>query len=228
VTTAGDLAALLGGARGRVRTATATLRITQDPHALLRAWATSGPWQAEAAAGDPGVFGIDPEPSTGESRQWVDRAGDRAREERGQLVLIRDGARWWRDAPGIGPAQGSAPESSVEVAEALDRWTDPQALTRFLELASAGEEEAHGRRALRVTATARGDAFDASLTQLGWGAARWELLVDAERGMLLGTTAFNADGDVFRRVEAAALTVDQPLDDALFRPPAPQAGPPAR
>jgi hypothetical protein len=223
VRTAGDLAALLGGARERVRTAAATLRISQDPQATLRAWSTNGPWQAEAAAGDPDVFGMEAEPTTGESRQWVDVIHDRAREERAGLVLIRDGRRWWRDHPGIGPAHGQEPESSLEVAEALRRWTDPQQLTRLLELAETGEEQVHGRAALRVTATPRGDAFDVALTPLGWGADRWELLVDAERGMLLGSAALTADGAAFRRVEAVELAVDESLDGALFRPPGPPA-----
>ena len=64
-----DLAALLGGARERVRTARATLRSAQDPAATLRAWTVAGPWQAEAAAGEYAAFGMPPEPTVEVSRQ---------------------------------------------------------------------------------------------------------------------------------------------------------------
>jgi hypothetical protein len=214
MTTAGDLAALLGGTR--VRTASAVVRSADDPAATLRAWSVAGPWQAEAAEGDPAVFGLPAAPAVSESRQWVDRAGDRAREERGPLVLVRDGGSWWRTHPDLGTEAG---EGVLEVAATLDRWTDPQPLTRALELSFVSGAEACGRAALRVSAVARGDAFAGSLTPLGWGAARWELLVDAERGMLLGTAAFTADGEAFRRVEALELRVDEPVDGALFATP---------
>ena len=69
MTSAGDLAALLGGAA--VERASATIRDWLDPHATLAAWST-GPWAAEAAGGDPGVFGMPEEPYTDESRQWLE------------------------------------------------------------------------------------------------------------------------------------------------------------
>lgn len=212
MTTAGDLAALLGAAREHVLTIRATISEWEDPAATLRAWSVAGPWQHEAAAGDPELFGMRTEPGATESRQWLDRAGDRAREERGELVLVRDGPRWWRQHPTAGTESGEAPQSSLDVAVVLSTWTDPQPLTRALELESDGDE--NGR--LRVKATARSDAFDGALTALGWGAAHWELLVDAQRGILLGTTAFTTDGEPFRRVTASGLSLDADLDDALF------------
>jgi len=212
MTTSGDLAALLGAARERVRTARATISEWEDPAATLRAWSAAGPWQQEAAAGDPTLFGMRPDPGATESRQWLDRAGDRAREERGELVLVRDGPRWWRTHPTAGTESGEAPQSSLDVAVVLAVWTDPQPLTRALDLEPGDEKD--GR--LSVTATARVDAFDGALTALGWGAAWWELLVDPERGVLVGTTAFNAADEPFRRVTASDLAFDEDLDDALF------------
>jgi hypothetical protein len=111
------------------------------------------------------------------------------------------------------------PASTIELADALRRWTHPQPLTRFLELEPVGESEVVGRRALRVTATARGEsAYAGELAPLGWGAERWELAVDVERGVLLGTTAYVGETP-FRRVEALELTLDAPLHDSLFAPP---------
>ena len=70
--TAGDLAALLGGARSRVRTAHAVIRDWTDPFATLEAM-KNGPWAEEAAnTDDPGMFGLPDEPTTLEFRQWVD------------------------------------------------------------------------------------------------------------------------------------------------------------
>jgi len=217
--TAGDVAALLGGARSRVRTARAVIRDWTDPFATLEAM-KHGPWaEAAAATDDPGMFGLPDEPTALELRQWVDLERNRAREERGELVVIKDGPRWWRVHPGLGPASGTEPASSIELADALLRWTDPQPLTRLMELQPAGETEAVGRKALLVTATARPDnAYAGELAPLGWGAERWELAVDAERGVVLGTTAFIGDTP-FRKVEALSMTLDEPFDDALFAPP---------
>jgi hypothetical protein len=181
MTTAGDLAALLGGAR--VTKASATLRSFDDPAATLQAWSVAGPWQAEAKAGDPAVFGLPPKPVTIESRQWVDRVRGRMGEERGGVKIEEDPAL------------------------TLSLWTAPQPLTRALELSFTGPAEVLGRDALRVDASARGDAFAGVLTPLGWGAERWELLVDATHGVLLGTTAFAPGGAVFRRVEAVELSL---------------------
>jgi hypothetical protein len=216
MTTAGDLAALLGGARTRLRTARAVIADWTDPQATLEAW-RQGPYAASAQMNDPGMLGLPDEPTTLEVRQWLDLEHERAREERGALVLVKNGPRWARTHPDLEPASGTEPESSLELADALRRWTDPQPLTRLMELEPAGEDEVLGRRALLVTATARGqNAYAGELAPLGWGAERWQLAVDAERGVLLGTTAF-IGGTPFRRVEAREMVLDERFDDALFR-----------
>jgi hypothetical protein len=69
--------------------------------------------------------------------------------------------------------------------------------------------------------------------RLGRGADEYELLVDAERGVLLRSEA-RIDGDPFLIVEATAVAFDEDLPDALFAPaadaagPAPPAPPPAQ
>ncbi len=217
--TAGDLAALLGGARARVKTAHAVISDWTDPFATLEAM-KNGPWAEEAAnSDDPGMFGLPDQPTTLELRQWVDYQHNRLREERGELVSIKDGPRWWSHIPGMDPNSGTEPASTLELCDALLRWTDPQPLTRLMELEAAGETEALGRMAIRVTATARPDnAIAGEIAPLGWSADRWELIVDAERGVLLATTAFVGDKP-FRKVEATSIELDQQFDDALFAPP---------
>lgn len=201
-----------------VQTARAVVSERQDPKATLRAW-LDGPWAQEAAAGDPEIFGMPTEPFTLESRQWVDVARRRAREERGEVVLVRDGPRWWRTAPGLGFAQGEEPESSIDAAVILGLWVDPRPLAGLLELAPAGDSTALGRPARKLTATADGDAgYAGELAPLGWGADRWELVIDAETGALLATSAYVGDV-VFRHVEATEIELDSELDGALFRPP---------
>src|SRR6201999_1501198 len=105
MTTSGDLAALLGAAS--VVRAHADIRDWADPHATLAAWST-GPWAAEAAAGDPGLFGMPDRPYTDATRQWLDLDRDRAREERGSYLIVKDGPRWWS-----GAESGTEPESTV-------------------------------------------------------------------------------------------------------------------
>ena len=158
MTTAGDVAALLGGAKEKVRTARATISEWEDPAATLRAWSVAGPWQQEAAAGDPTVFGLRPDKGETVSRQWLDRAGDRAREERGDVVLVRDGARWWSSAAGAGVQSGEAPQSSVDLVVVLATWTDPQALARGSTSSRPGRRTAAsacGRPRARMPSTAR-------------------------------------------------------------------------
>ena len=213
--TAGDLAARLGGARARVKTAHAVISDWTDPFATLEAM-KNGPWAEEAAnTDDPGMFGLPDQVTTLELRQWVDYEHNRLREERGTLVNIKDGPNWWSIIPGQAPNFGTEPASSLELCDALLRWTDPQPLTRLMELEPAGEDQ----RGLLVTATARPDnGIAGEIAPLGWSADRWELVVDAERGILLATTAFVGDKP-FRKVEAASIELDQAFDDALFAPP---------
>jgi hypothetical protein len=206
VTTSGDLAALLGGAS--VVRARATIRDWLDPHATLAAWST-GPWAAEAAAGDPGAFGMPDKPYTDETRQFLDLSRDRAREERGSYLIVKDGPRWWS-----GTESGTEPASTVEACATLRVWLRPQALTRALDLTLERDE---GER-LIVSAVAREEyGYAPELAPIGWGASRWELVVDSVRGVLLGTTAYAGD-TVFRRVEAD-VELDAELADSLFAPP---------
>ena len=215
MSTAGDLAALLGGARAGVKTAHAVISDWTDPFATLEAM-KNGPWAADVAnLDDPGMIGLPDQPTTLELRQWVDYEHNRMREERGQLVNIKDGPRWWSLIPGMDPNSGTEPASTLELCDALQRWTDPQPLTRLMELEPAGETE----RGLLITATARGDNGHAGeLAPLGWDADRWELTVDADRGIILATTAFVGEKP-FRKVEATSIELDQLFDDALFAPP---------
>ena len=71
MTTSGDLAALLGGTRERVRTARASVSDWTEPDVWLEAL-RKGPW-AETVGNDPGALGLPDKPTTLTSRQWLDR-----------------------------------------------------------------------------------------------------------------------------------------------------------
>ena len=159
----------------KVTTAHAVISDWTDPFATLEAM-KNGPWAEEAAnTDDPGMFGLPDKVTTLEFRQWVDYEHNRLREERGELVNIKDGPRWWSLIPGQAPNSGTEPASSLELCDALLRWTDPQPLTRLMELEPAGETEGSAQ-ALLITATARGDnAIAGEIAPLGWSADRWEL-----------------------------------------------------
>ena len=125
----------------------------------------------------------------------------------------------------VEPDPGPGPElrhRAGQLARALRRAAalDRPAAAHAADGARAGRgDRGVGRKALLVTATARGDnAIAGEIAPLGWSADRWELVVDAERGILLATTAFVGEKP-FRKVEATSIELDQPFDDALFAPP---------
>ena len=176
--TAGDLAALLGGARARVKTAHAVIRDWTDPFATLEAM-KNGPWADEVAnTDDPGMFGLPDEPTTLELRQWVDyehnraaRGARRAGQHQGRPALVEPASR------ARPRTSGTEPASSLELCDALLRWTDPQPLTRLMELEPDGRDRgarsqgAAGHRH-RARATTR---IAGEIAPLGWSADRWEL-----------------------------------------------------
>jgi hypothetical protein len=212
-----EIEQLLRGARGKVKTARAEISDWQEPHLTLKAW-ENGPWAEAAKSGDPTEFGMPDKPFELVSRQWIDVLAGRAREESGDLVVVRDGPRWWRAFPGTDTESGEGPGSTVTVAVTLAGWLDPAPLADLLAMEVTGDEDVCGISALTVRATARdGEGMAADLAPLGWAADEWILNVDARRGVLLGSTAY-VGGKVFKRVVAKAIAFDEPLDEKLFSP----------
>lgn len=216
-----DVIELMRGASGRVTTMRATIRVFADPQLAGEAW------RRTAMGSQPGVApkrgSLPSEAHTSTVRCWL--APGRAREEteRGGVAVMR-GDRWWRNDPGRGVRSNrDSPGRTTTVADVLRQWIDPGPLLPVLQLAPEGREPVAGRDALRVVATVFPDhAEDMVLQRLGWGAERYELLVDAERGVLLGTSAL-LNGRPFRSERAQEVAFDEHFGDDLF-PPEPPAG----
>ena len=83
-----------------------------------------------------------------------------------------------------------------------------------LELRSMGRTEVAGREAIRVRAVKPG-GWDRPPEPLWWGADDYELLVDAERGVLL-SLASRLDGRAFDVTEVLDISFDEAFDEGTF------------
>jgi hypothetical protein len=206
-----DLEALLAGAPGRVRTLRAVLREWSDPAATRAAIERVAPG---AGAHLPGGA-----PRELESRHWF-AAPDRVREERAGAVTIRQGDTWWMEDPQLGVlANAGDPMQTTTGAELIRQWVAPGAILPSVALTPAGTGEVAGRAALHVRAVpSGGPGATVDLGFLGNYAEAWELEVDAERGVLLGTAALSG-GVRFQAVAALEIAFDEELGDDRFRLP---------
>ena len=156
----------------------------------------NGPWAEEAAnTDDPGMFGLPDKVTTLELRQWVDYEHNRLREERGELVNIKDGPRWWSLIPGQAPNSGTEPASSLELCDALLRWTDPQPLTRLMELEPAGETERgapHHRDRARRQRASRARSPRSAGAQIGGNSSSTPTAASCSRRPHLSATSRSA------------------------------------
>jgi outer membrane lipoprotein-sorting protein len=216
----GDLLELLHGASGRYRTVRLEAREWRHNHRLIEAYDRlvreargSG---GQIVLGDPGEA---PAETEVELRIWFE-APNRVREERleaGRLcTAVANGMRWWTSMPewatvveeGDGWARGA-------VAQTARVLLDPGLLLGSVELALRGRSEAAGREAIAVSATPRPGAQHVGPELLSQGATRHELLVDAERGVLLSVTAF-LDQAAFSTIEVRESVFDAPIDASVF------------
>jgi hypothetical protein len=212
VTAAGhDIEALLTGAPERVRALRAELREWADPEGLRRALDRLMPGAGENVPGGDPVEHV--------SRHWFAEP-DRVREERAGAVTIRRGDAWWMDDPHMGVlTNGGDPAQTTTGAELIRAWVAPGRILPHVELSVVDTAQAAGRPALRVRAVPReGPGAVVDLAFLGGYADEWELHVDAERGVLLGTAALGG-GERFQAVEPAEIAFDEHLDDELFAIP---------
>ena len=216
----GDLLELLHGASRSFRTVRLEAREWRHVHRQQEAYDRA---LRQARGGVVQVIRSGPESVPAELeahlRGWFEQP-NRVREERtdaGRLcVSVADGARWWARMPewatigekGDGWAQG-------EVGHSLRSLLDPAALPGGLELTVEGRAERAGREAILVSARARQRPHGEQLGPLVHGADRHELAVDAERGILLGTSCFLRD-EPFAVTEVRAVAFDEPLDQHVF------------
>jgi hypothetical protein len=162
-------------------------------------------------------------------RVW--RAGDRVREEReagprdGEYS-VADGDAWWSWDETNG-AMSNEDDHTLRrsVGDEVLVMLDPTPLLGSLKFAVEGRSEVAGRETISVSAVPRArdprqHMRNLELSQLGTGADRYELEVDAERGVLLDAVALR-DGEPFHRITATEISFDQPIGEKrfVFQPP---------
>lgn len=161
-----------------------------------------------------------------ESRVRLWMAGECVREERAGAfsypeLSVRDGARWWTYSQREGATSNEHhPELGSGIGSSGHHLLDPAGLIGALRLERDGSERAAGRPALRVRAWPRPGATHAfprfETHALGVGADGYELLVDAERGVLLRTAAL-LDDQPFFVDEVLEIAFDEEFAPELFR-----------
>ena len=224
----GDLLELLHTADRRYRTVRATIREWRHHERAHRAFVRYAEERGGTMYAQITTLGRAPETYETLTRIWSEKP-DRVREEReGEHAApelgIRDGRRWWMYGAEIG-AVSNDDDTSVGsgVGEAHRYLFEPARLLGALELEPLDRVEVAGRAAIRARATARPhDERDSELAlgYLGHGADEYELAVDAERGVLLRTTAL-LDGEPFAVAEVPELAFDEefPRETFVFVPP---------
>lgn len=222
----GEVLARLHGARDSFSTLRGTVRLWHDARRTNEAWQR---WMSRQSPGSVSDLtgpqkSVAPQPSEQVVRLWMAKPW-RWRVEREQPsqaspgLTVIDGPVWW-----IWDGQSQAVTNEGSATQetrggGLDRalvvMLDPAPILSALFLRIVGEGRQAGRDGLRVVGTPRNDLDDV----LWPGADEYDLLVDAERGILLRSVAHLGDtayaGNEFLEV---AFDEDLPPDIFTFRP----------
>ncbi len=226
--TVGNVLELLHGARDRSPVFQATLRTW---HNTLRTHEALGRWAARRSRGSVAMLTysgrsepVQPRDEITEqvSRLWV-RQPSHLRHEidlpsgKGVSVKVINGDLWLAYSPwsGVTTNEDSKRPGQMQdnVDENLPTAFDPAPLIPAISSVEVLERTIHaGREAIRVLALARETRYP----HAPWhGADHYELLVDAERGILLRSNAL-MDGQAFAGDEIVSVTFDEPAPDDTF------------
>lgn len=137
------------------------------------------------------------------------------------ITVVGQGGQWWRWSPTLGSTSGRGATRPVRlVLGPAGVLLDPARLLAPLEIdAVTPTTGVAGRSALTVkahTGTLR-PRERLALREAGAGADTFELVIDAELGILLAVRAFVGE-EPLQVVEVAELTVDHELPEPLFVP----------
>ncbi len=156
------------------------------------------------------------------ARLWIDQPG-RAREERdggGEYdVGVRDGSRWWiwRAASGVRSSEDMA-GVGYAIAEEHAILLDPSALLGALSFGPVRRTSSAGRPALAARASVREGRH--GLPGLSDRYRHYELVADAERGVLLRLAALDGERPCWvREFEAVEFDVALPAETFRFALP---------
>jgi outer membrane lipoprotein-sorting protein len=222
VTQLGEVLELMTRAGSSFRTVRATVRRWQHRERFERAYGR----YLEAARGSVAVVSfsdeddqVPPEEWEVVERLWWERP-NRMRRESESTVTVTDGASGTHYVPGFGSVVHELEHG--QAAEPPDPLFDPVALLASADLELLGRTVAAGREAIRVRALPRsGDEDWADFWGMTGGADEYELLVDAERGVLLRTEA-RLEGEPVGVTELLEVAFDEQFPEGTFRfePPA--------
>jgi hypothetical protein len=209
-------------------------------------WRAAAAWRAEieqekrrgAAITSYGPSSGSDEPAETETVLRIWRAERRVREEReGEprdgAYAIRDGDVWWSwDARSGAMSNQDDPTLGFSVGEEVSLMLDPTPLLGSLRFTPVGRGHVAGRDTLTADAVprltdARQHPRAFALHQLGGGADRYTLEIDADRGVLLEVTALR-DGEPFQRITTDRIAIDHQIAPERFRfepPPGEQIQP---
>jgi hypothetical protein len=205
----GTLLALIHRADAPFGTVQATYRIWRHDERAAAAWRARIEEEKRRGASIStfGSSGDTPAPVEHEETLRVWRAGDRAREERqggsrDGSYGVRAADLWWSWDHGNGASSNQDdPSVGSGVGEELAVMLDPTPLLSALKFVATGRSEVAHRATITADVTPRPSdprrrprSFE--LHELGSGADRYRLQVDAERGVLLEVVALR-DGEPF-------------------------------
>jgi len=190
-----------------------------DPGQAVAAFLSRHP---DAVSHGPRNAGPPAGPTIERWRLWIERPDlKRAEFEAGgeTVSVVIAGNRWCSWSPSRGARTDSGENSShgTGPGEPL-LWT--AMLLPALDVETRGRTTLLGRAAISLEARPRGEDDGGSLVHLGMGAERYELVVDAERGILLRSEAL-LDGRAFKVVEVEEVAFDQDLSPEMFSLTAP-------
>lgn len=226
----GDLLELMHGARRRWSTVRLVLRRWNDTD-LGRLAMERGAEKARTQGAGVSILRVgarseskknDPYPETYESvsRMWLDPPQHRFRVERsdphGNSVFVQVGEHWWSYHPNMG-ATSNEGDTSIRAggSEEVSPLLDPALVVGILEFDITGEREHHGRSSIVVRATSREVEERARFGHYMPDADEFELLVDAEVGVLLRIESF-IDGQPFMILELTDVQFEEPFAEDLF------------
>jgi outer membrane lipoprotein-sorting protein len=213
----GDVLELLHGAHRRYRTVRLVAHEWRHDARFLAAYE-----QAMRAGGASGYESAQDEGVPAETdvvvRAWFEQP-NRFREERedgGRLyVAASNGSRWWTALPDWATiAEDGDGWLRGHVGRGIRQLLDPARLVGVVDLEPRARGEVAGRPAYAVTATPRPGVYP-DVDVLATGADRHELLVDAERGLLLAATS-SRSGEPFSSIRVDEIAFDEPIDAARF------------
>ena len=229
----GELLELLHGADEPFESVQVTYRIwhhTERAGAAFRAAAEESRRRGAGVSTIHLAGGGSPAPVEQVETMRIWRAGDRVREEvdggpRNGFYGVRAGERWWHwdERSGALSNEGN-PTMGGGTGKRLPVMLNPTPLLGSLRFRPLGHSRVAGRRTIAAEALPRpeGDHGPRSfeLHQLGHGADRYTLEVDAERGVLLDVVA-HRDGKPFHHVSTLEISFDEPIaeDRFVFVPP---------